>query len=53
MDLWQGTKAWDEVVTQFTHTFAIADEQPTVDAALQKIKEKIFAEIPVEEANSH
>ena len=35
------------------HTFEFADEQPTVDVVLQTIKENIFVEIPVEEANAH
>ena len=35
------------------HTFEFSDEKPTVDAALQTIKEKIFVEIPVEEENSY
>ena len=35
------------------HTFKFIDEQPTVDDVLQTIKEKIFDEIPVEEANAH
>ena len=37
----------------FAHTFEFADEHPIVDLALQNIKDKIFTEIPVEEANSH
>ena len=35
------------------HTFEFVDEKPTVDVALQTIKENIFVEIPVEEENSH
>ena len=35
------------------HTLKFSDEKPTVDVALQMIKEKIFSEIPVEEANAH
>ena len=35
------------------HTFEFANEHHTIDAVLQAIKEKIFAEILVEEANSH
>ena len=53
MELQRGTQDWDEVVKQFAHTFAFVDEQPIVDVALQMIKEKIFAEIPVEVAHSH
>ena len=53
MDLRQGTQDWDKVVKKFAHTFSFADEQPTVDVALQTIKEKIFVEIPVEVTCSH
>ena len=53
MELRQGTQDWEGIVKQFAHTFEFTDEHPTVDVALQTIKEKIFAEIPVEEANSH
>ena len=53
MELRQGTKYWEGLIKQFAHTFEFANEQPTVDAMLQKIMEKIFAEIPVEEASSH
>ena len=35
------------------HTFAFVNEKPIVDVALQTIKEKIFVEILVKEANSH
>ena len=47
MELRQGTQDWDKVGKQFAHTFAFADEQPTVDATLQTIREKIFAKIPI------
>ena len=53
MDLRQGTQDCEGLAKQFRKTFKFADEQPTVDATLRTIKEKIFAEIPVEEANSH
>ena len=53
MELRQGTQEWEELAKQFVHTFEFVDEHPTVDAALQAIKEKIFVEIPVDEANSH
>ena len=53
MELRKGTKDWDKVAIQFAHTFEFSDEQPTVDAALQMIKEKIFVEIPVKVASSH
>ena len=53
MELRQGTQDWDEVATQFAHTFEFVDEKPIVDATLQKIKETIFAEIPIEEDNIH
>ena len=53
MELRQGAQDWEEVAKQFTHTFEFVDEQPTVDTMPQKIKEKIYVEIPVEEENSH
>ena len=53
MELQQGTQDWEGIAKQFAHRFEFADEKPTVDAALQRIKEKIFAEIPVKEENSH
>ena len=53
IELRQGTQDWEEVAKNFAHTFELVDEQPTVDALLQTIKEKIFVEISVEEANSH
>ena len=52
MELRQGTQDWEEVAKTFAHTFEFANEQPTVDVVLQKIKEEIFAEIPIEEENS-
>ena len=53
MELRQGTKEWEGLSKKFAHTFEFADEHPTIDAALQVIKEKILAKIPVNEANSH
>ena len=53
MELRQGTPDWEGLAKQFTHTFEFADEQPIVDAVLQTIREKIFAEILVEVAGSH
>ena len=53
MELWQETQEWEGLAKKFAHTFEFADEHPTVDVALQVIKEMIFAEIPVDEANSH
>ena len=53
MEFQQGTQYWEGITKQLTHTFEFSNEQPTVDAALQTIKEKIFAEILVEEANAH
>ena len=35
------------------HTFKFSDEHPIVDVALQTIKEKIFVDIPNEEAIFH
>ena len=53
MDLRQGTQYWERIANQFAHTFEFANENPTIDVALQTVKEKIFAEIPIKEANSH
>ena len=53
MELRQAIQDWEGLTKQFRQTFEFADEQPTVDVALQTINEKIFVEIPVEEANSH
>ena len=53
MELRQRTQDWKGITNQFTNTFEFVDEQPTVDVVLQMIKEKIFAEIHVEEANAH
>ena len=52
MELWQGTQEWEELAKQLAHTFEFDDEHPIVDDPLQVIKEKIFAEIPIDEANS-
>ena len=53
MELRQGTQDWEGLTKKFRQTFEFVDEQPTVDVALQTIKEKIFDEIPIEEVNSH
>ena len=53
MELRKGTEDWEEVAKQFAHTFEFIDEQPTIDAAFQMIKEKIFVEILVDEENFH
>ena len=53
MELRQETQEWEGLAKKFSHTFEFADEHPIVDVALQMIKDKIFVEIPVEEANSH
>ena len=53
MELRQGTQDWEGIAKQFTHTFEFAHEQPTVDVALQMIREKIFAEFLGEVASSH
>ena len=49
----QGTQDCERLTKQFLHTFEFADEHPTIDVALQGVKEKIFAKILVKEANSH
>ena len=53
MELRQGTQEWEGITKKFRQTFEFVEEEPTVDVVLQTIKEKIFAEIPVEEANAH
>ena len=53
MELRQAIQDWEGLTKQFRQTFEFADEKPTVDAAVQTIKEKIFVEIPVEEASAH
>ena len=53
MELRQGTQYWEGIVKKFVHTFEFVDKDPTVDTALQTIKENIFAEISMKEANSH
>ena len=53
MELRQGTQYWDEVVKKSTHTFTFVDEQPTFNDTLKMTKDKIFAEIHIEVANSH
>ena len=53
MELRQGTQVWEGLSKQFAHTFEFVDEHPTVDAALQVIKENIFVEILVDKANYH
>ena len=52
MELCQETKEWETFVHNFIYTFQFAYEQPTVDIALKTIKEKIFANVPLEVAYS-
>ena len=42
-----GTFESDELDATFTHTFDFADDHPSIDAAFQVIKTKIFEDIPV------
>ena len=44
---------WEYLATIFTHTFEFMSEQPIVDVALQKMKEKIFEEILAVDTNFH
>ena len=53
MELQQETQDWEGLAKHFRKTFEFVDEKPIVDVVLQMIKEKIFAEIPIEKANSH
>ena len=52
-ELRQGTIKWESLVTRFTQIFEFTSEHPTVDVALQIMKEKIFEEIPVATTNYH
>ena len=47
IELWRGTFESDELDATFTHTFDFADDHPSIDAAFQVIKTKIFEDIPV------
>ena len=38
---------------QVVQTVVFADKHPTIDAALQVVKEKVVADIPVKDRNSH
>ena len=53
MELRQGTQYCERLAKKFTHTFEFADENPTIETALQMKKRNIVAEIPIREANSH
>ena len=53
MELQQGTQDWEGLSKQFRYIFEFVDEKPIADGVLQMIKENIFVEIPVEEANAH
>ena len=44
---------WEELATSFTHTFEFASDHPTIDVALQIMKDKIFEEIPIATTNFH
>ena len=50
-ELRQGTVKWDELATSFTYKFEFVDDHPSIDAALQVIKMKIFEDIHVEMTN--
>ena len=53
MELRRGTVKWEELATSFTDTFEFAREHPTIDVALQIMKENIFEEITVTTTNYH
>ena len=53
MELRQGTQYCERLAKNFTHTFEFADENPTIETALQMKKRNIVAEIPIEQDNSH
>ena len=53
VELRRGTREWEELATSFTHTFEFATDNPTIDVALQIMKEKIFEEIPIAATNFH
>ena len=50
-ELQRGTYEWESLTVKFTQTFEFTSEHPTVDVALQVIKEKIFEEIPFADTN--
>ena len=51
--MWRGIVEWEYLVTNLTHKFEFDDAHPIADVVLQVIREKIFFDIPVDEANSH
>ena len=53
VEIQRGNIGWEELSTSFTHTFKFADDHPTIDVALQVMKEKIFEEILVSTTNFH
>ena len=53
MEFQQGTQEWEGLSKKFMQTFEFLDEKDIVDVALQTIREKLFAEIPVKVASSH
>ena len=53
VELQQGTVEWEILAISFTQKFEFTSEYPTVDVALQVIKENIFEEIPVADTNFH
>ena len=53
MELRQGNQEWEGLAKKFAHTFEFSDERPTIDVALQEIKEMIFDEIHVDVESFH
>jgi len=44
LELRQGTRTWGEMVKDFIGTFSFEDDNPTIDSALQVVKERIWDE---------
>ena len=53
MELRQESQDWERIANQFAHTLELPDGHPTIDVVLQAVTERIVAENPVKEANSH
>ena len=53
VELRRGTVEWDELATRFKYKFEFVDDHPSIDAALQVIKTKIFEDIPVAMRNAN
>ena len=52
-ELQRGTIEWERLFVRFTQTFKFVSEHPTMDVALQVIKEKVFEEILIADTHFH